>query len=42
MKIAKNTRNFELRSELAKSKVVDLTVLYSRGEVNTPIRIRIT
>lgn len=27
---------------LSKSKVVDLTVLYSRGELDTPIRIRIT
>ena len=26
---------------LNKSSVVDLTVLYSRGEVDTPIRIRI-
>ena len=41
MKIAKNTRNFELRDELAKSKVVDLTVLYNRGDLDTPIRIRV-
>ena len=27
---------------LRKSKVVDLTVLYSRGEVATPARIRIS
>lgn len=26
---------------LRKSSVVDLTVLYSRGEVDTPVRIRI-
>ena len=26
---------------LRKSKVVDLTVLYNRGELDTPIRIRI-
>lgn len=26
---------------LSKSKVVDLTVLYNRGELDTPIRIRI-
>lgn len=42
MKIAKNTRNFELRDELAKSTVVDITVLYNRGDLDTPIRIRVT
>jgi len=26
---------------LRKSSVVDLTVLYSRGEVDTPVRIRV-
>ena len=27
---------------MRKSSVVDLSILYSRGEVDTPIRIRIT
>lgn len=27
---------------LRKSKVVDLEVLYSRGEVDTPVRIRVS